>query len=531
MFEDNAPARAAFEHEGRTPTMEPAGRKSRIRRRIFALEGLEDRRLMSASSAPDVVVEAATTLDSRGVTVVYDVAPGAAGKPIQFSIYRSAEPTLGADDLPAGTAQVLPPSAGQGSGRLDLSGHSATAAGQHTVTLALPGGLPPVPSHPYVVVAAANSAGADSSSSAGVTSTTSSPVSTASFRTFTIGVIVHGGKQPKSWARNGPPWERRMAAQLRADGYDAVIPYNWVAASSTPGLATAQGPKLAALVAQAAAQFPATAPVDVHFIGHSEGAVVNSQAILALNTYGWPANLKAGYLKVTMLDPHAANNNITAKQYSVSNGLLGYIARSEINAYQSRAKDPLPVVTSNVQDAEVFYQHTPVRQTFTSNGGIYNLWGQVPVQGEAHYFDLTAKGISHAGSFGVQDWYRLNVVPTLGDGGMTITASAVSGAPTGVLTPSANGNREQVQYAGTAAPGTHVRLWAAPPYESTDVVVGRARAASDGSWQITTKPLASGRYRVIATTTAPRFAGHRRSYYRPTAWLPALTVPSTPSTS
>src|SRR6185437_4126034 len=202
-------------------------------------------------------------------------------------------------------------------------------------------------------------------------------------RTHVIAVITHGGKQPKSWAKGGPPWERRMASQLLADGYDSVIPYNWVEVSSTPGSAVKQGPRVAALVAQAAAQYPANEPVDVHFIGHSEGAVVNSQAILWLNKNGWPANAQAGYLKVTMLDPHAANNNITAPQYSVSNGLLGAIAKEEINAYQSKAKDPLPVVTPNVQDAEVFYQHTPVRQTFGSNDGIYNLWGQVPVQGAA----------------------------------------------------------------------------------------------------------------------------------------------------
>src|SRR5262249_18387767 len=149
--------------------------------------------------------------------------------------------------------------------------------------------------------------------------------------------------------------------------------------------------------------------------------------ILRLNAQGWPANLQAGYLKVTMLDPHAANNNVPGKQYSVSNGLLGYIARSEINAYQSKPKDPLPVVPPNVQDAEVFYQHTPVRETFGSNAGIYNLWGQVPVQGQAHYYDLTAPGISHSGKFGVPDWYRLNVVPKLGDGSGFISASAVGG--------------------------------------------------------------------------------------------------------
>ena len=34
-------------------------------------------------------------------------------------------------------------------------------------------------------------------------------------RTHVIGVITHGGVQPKKWAA-GPPWERKMAAQLTA---------------------------------------------------------------------------------------------------------------------------------------------------------------------------------------------------------------------------------------------------------------------------------------------------------------------------
>ena len=46
--------------------------------------------------------------------------------------------------------------------------------------------------------------------------------------------------------------------------------------------------------------------------------------------------------------------------------------------------------------------------------------------GPAHYFDLTGPGISHAGNFGVQDWYRLNVVPTLGDGSMLANASILT---------------------------------------------------------------------------------------------------------
>src|SRR3954454_16970041 len=104
---------------------------------------------------------------------------------------------------------------------------------------------------------------------------------------------------------------------------------------------------------------------------------------------------------------------------------LGWIAKMTIDRFQSQAKDPAVVVPAGVDDTEVFYQHTPVSEAQT-NGGLYNLWGQVPIHGPAHYFDLTGKGISHAGKFGVQDWYRLNVVPTLEDGSALANTNALT---------------------------------------------------------------------------------------------------------
>ena len=69
---------------------------------------------------------------------------------------------------------------------------------------------------------------------------------------------------------------------MKQQGYDAVIPYAWVTDSSKPGRAAMQGPRLARKVLETASQFPAGAPVDLQFIGHSEGTVVNTQAIVAL---------------------------------------------------------------------------------------------------------------------------------------------------------------------------------------------------------------------------------------------------------
>jgi hypothetical protein len=502
-------------------TMDLADRRPRRQRRKLLIEGLEDRCLLSASasaSVPDIVMDSARTSDSKSVTFDYDInnTNTAVAQPIQFEVDRSATSQAGPDAQPIGGIEVDP--SGPGGPTLDQNGHPATAPGHHEITVTLPDGLPPEPARPYVVVTA---------DPTGTVPEATRTNNSASFRTYVIGVITHGGVQPKSWTM-GPPWEHRLAEQLKADGYDAVIAYNWVAASNHAGAASRQAPRLARKILAAASEFPSNAPVDLHLIGHSEGTVINSQVVLLLNrANAWPPGLQAGYLKMTMLDPHAASNGVRGQQYSVSNGFLGQIARMEIDAFQSRAKDPAVVVPSNVQDAEVFFQHTPVRLSGGSNNGIYNLWGQVPVHGPANYFNLTDPGISHSGKFGVQDWYRLNVAPTLGNGASfvqtdTLTAALVSETP--VKARSAAGDRDLVTYAGTAGPNARVDLFAAPAGIATPSLVGRTTAGPDGTWSLTTRPLALGRYRVVAEANAP--VGPRRApaAMKPLAWLGPLYV-------
>ena len=93
----------------------------------------------TAPASPNIAMLSATTPDSRGVTVTYQVA-GTNLPAIPLAIYRSADarfdPTA---DLPLG---------GQA-----LSGADLTP-GNHTVTVTLPGGLPIDPAHPYVLAVA-----------------------------------------------------------------------------------------------------------------------------------------------------------------------------------------------------------------------------------------------------------------------------------------------------------------------------------------------------------------------------------------
>ena len=149
--------------------------------------------------------------------------------------------------------------------------------GNHQLTIPLPQGLPPFPEKPYVLVVADPS----------LPSATVDPAQTASFRTYTIGIVTHGGIQDTSW-KHGPPWELQMAYEMKQEGYDAVIPYNWVAQSGNPGEAIKQSPKLAQIILHTASKFPASAPVDLDFIGHSEGTVINTYAIVKIERHDDP---------------------------------------------------------------------------------------------------------------------------------------------------------------------------------------------------------------------------------------------------
>ncbi len=434
----------------------------------------------------------ATTLDSRGVTVSYDVSGPEAATPITFAVARSASPTPGPGEVPVGP--VLTPPV------LDDSGQPATAPGVHRVTLPLAGGLPINPNHPYVLVVA------DPGPSESV----------ASFRKNSIAVVTHGGIQDPAWNKVGPPWQREMARSLRAQGYDEVIAYNWAAQSRTPGAAAKQGPILARMVLDAAGRFPGNNPVDVQYIGHSEGAVVNTQAIVGVAAQATP-RLRAGYLQDTLLDPHAANPDFPGRQYSVG-GPVGWIAKLAIDNYQARSRDPLVFIPPSVNSAQVFYQQTPANRDHGTNAGIYNIWGQVPVQGPASYFNLTGAGVVHSGKQGVPAWYEHHVVSTLGNGAPAIASETLTGT---LAAPALAGHR--ATYSGASAPGSTVSLLAGKPGKGHLDPVGQAVAGPDGAWTATTHPLATGPHRVVAEA---RLAGWnpKKQTLNPTAPLGSLTV-------
>ncbi len=486
------------------------GRSARRRApslKLGSLEGLEPRWLPSGTTSA-IQMLSATTTDSKSVTIDYTVnqAPTTA-TPIQFGIYRSSDGQFDSSDTQVGTFTLIPPSttSGQPAATLDAGGQPATAVGTHDLNIPLAGGLPPDPLKPYVLVVA----------DPGSPSATTVPDQTASFRVYTIGIVTHGGIEDPSWT-HGPPWELQIASTMRQEGYDAVIAYNWVLQSSTPGEAIKQSPRLASIIVNRANSFPAGAVVDLDFIGHSEGTVVNTYAIVKLEGMITPG-LKAGYITDTLLDPHAANNNLaTGKQVSYEGALAG-LAQAIVTNYQHEAKDPPAYFPSIVDQAQVFYQHS----TSTASA-IYNLWGQVPVQSDGplvHYYNLTAAKATHSGNTGVPEWYRNFIVPTLGnqaplvqelqlngqiDNAQVSTPAAGSGAQARVARaygPEQIVQTSQPEFSGTAAPGSIVKLYVGPAAKPTEIgMAGWTQANSDGQWSLTTRrPLPNGQYRTVVT--------------------------------
>jgi hypothetical protein len=376
------------------------------------LETLEGRVLPSSSA--DVQLTYATTTDARTVSVNYTVA-GAdlAGPALRFDVYRSAGYNALAGARLVGSASV----AGAG-----------LSAGPHPgvkLSLTTPDGQPlaaltPDPARPFLVVVA-NPDGAVPESD------TSN--NTASFETHVLGVVVHGlDLDPLLLLLNTPPaWEVQMASALQQqDGYEAVIPFNWVGLSFLPfpGVTELAAGQLAQQVVATADGLASQHPgdvVDVNFIGHSRGNVVVSQALQALAGTSDPA-LRGGYLQMTMLDPHPAND--------FGQGLFSWLPFFPLSntfaelvlLFQGLAQDPPVVVPANVSRAYDFDQQTPAGQPFRDiTEVLLNFWGEPPglipnLSGspisEQNLTGVVAPGIGLIGHYDVHDWYLASVVNT-----------------------------------------------------------------------------------------------------------------------
>jgi hypothetical protein len=217
-----------------------------------------------------------------------------------------------------------------------------------------------------------------------------------------------------------------MAAALQQrDGYEAVIAFNWAFLSFLPtplAIQLAANQLHSQVVSQAdqlAGQHPGDV-VDINFIGHSRGTVVVSQVLQDLVGTTDPA-LRGGYMQMTLLDPHPANNlygqfslNPFIEEASSFAGL--------VLAFQFLTQDPQVVVPANVAQVDLFHEQTPSAQIFPDPLEFFlNLWGDPPSEirnDSAHPIldrtltNVNAPGIGLIGHTETHSWYEANVVDT-----------------------------------------------------------------------------------------------------------------------
>ena len=236
----------------------------------------------------DISIGTVTTDDKRSVYVEYSVSGLNSDAPITFDVFR--------------VSSFFEISSTTRIGSQVFGGASDTSVGQHQVRVALDDGLlAPDPSKPFIYVLA------DAANTVDETNETNN---LSYFRKFTLGIVTHGYTL---FGKSLDPWVVEMAEGLKIIGkYDDVITKNWTVESraNKPNRAVIAGHELSAVISAKVAMIMAAHigdVVDLHFIGHSRGVVVNSVAMIDLNAT--PGFLYRGtYIKATMLDPHPANN-------------------------------------------------------------------------------------------------------------------------------------------------------------------------------------------------------------------------------
>ena len=499
---------------------------------------LEHRILLSGNGLnATIALESVNAVSSQAIRVTYDILNPSQTTPVtslfpRFDIYRSADAILDPTDSRVAQLGGLPLKTGTLVPVLPLN--ASTTPGMHTLDLTLPQPLPTNLAQPFVLVAA---------SLPGPGQSEPALTSVAGFQKHSLVVYTHGALQDQPGNRL-PPWVVQIGNELKQQGYEKVLTYNWVGDSWSPGRAAGDGPKLANQIRTALAGFPAGEPVDVHIIGHSEGTVINSVALRNLEKHPDP-HMLGGTLQLTMLDPHPAKLGSKFPQFSTKPSFMGWVSRTGIDIYQGMAHDPPSAITQNVNIADIYYQHTYYAYAADPSWPWLNIWGEVPVPNLAPihptYIDITGMGISHAGNFSVVDFYRKFVIPTLGSvqpssPGPVLTAQPSPAYTTITSTHPAIGqiperidaetSQTSAQFVGTTWPGGVVRLVAAPRGVKVDqpIHLGQTVANSRGVWTLNSRPLHQGTYSVVANAVVPIIPTHPRIKLTPRVRVGTITI-------
>lgn len=316
----------------------------------------------------------ATTPDARAIDVEYTVDSAWTARDVTFRVYRSArsEP----DDKPPVVEQTLRIPAGP-------------VTAPKKLRIVDSADLAPDPNRPYVIVVAEQSR----------------HESSAWFQKHLVGVLVHGytfrkayevarflnagaGLRMADWLfknEDVEPWQALLEGTLEAACYSpATFAFNWrhasIQAMSTELSRQARDrlyPRIVSTVT-GLVQAHAGDVVDLHLIGHSRGAVMVSQALLAAAAAPNPA-LRGGYVIATLLDPHPANNTFGVQEdYAPANPLSNTVFHS-YREFQDSARDPaiqLPA-GAGLREVTVLFQKNTVDQFLANPPLTGNGWDSV----------------------------------------------------------------------------------------------------------------------------------------------------------
>jgi hypothetical protein len=371
---------------------------------------------------PEINMESVRTADSRSVTVAYDVANNDITQPLTIGVFRSANSMTPVSPLASKTIPVGPD----------------TTVGHHEVSIDLGQALTPNTHDPYVVAVA----DPDSALTA-----VQVGARTVSFRTYVIGAVIPGfdatqfvqdflGKWGSILGSGSPvvalfsqlvgllppethDWEYSVASALYAADYDIVLPpFFWDSGIASPYAVADAVRQLTGQIITAAEEIPNLQDndvIDVHLVAHSRGTVVSGLVMQDLVDSSPIPQLQHGYLKMTLLDPHPADNAL-GLEASFSQDFLGFAALSLYSAFQAQTQDGPVDVPNRINAVEEFWQETPVSALSGRFERIMNLFGDpglvLPGSPDLAMIksDVTAEGIGHTE---IQQQYIARATPDL----------------------------------------------------------------------------------------------------------------------
>ncbi len=307
----------------------------------------------TCSTGDDVVLTSIRTEDSRQILVDYDINnPALADKTFNIGIYRSPDEDFDtSDDVKIGSVTI--------SGPLAMVGQYFDVP----VNLDFDTALAPSFNLKYVIGVAdpegtLDGFGLDSCD--------------AHFRKVVISAVSVGFQVP-CFSTSEPEWVTTMATSLKQAGYDEVVPFWWTSCIPYPTYDDrASSDLFNRLSLKASGLIPALGEndsIDLHLIGHSRGAVVVSGTMELWQELNIP-QAKAGYMKLTLLDPHPATNT-----YGLNASISSKPKADGYKAIQALMNDAPITVAARVNEVEDFWQRTHYYEGLQGKEATVNLWG------------------------------------------------------------------------------------------------------------------------------------------------------------